>query len=157
MHWIVLIAIFFAGCASKGPEIYTSVRECPLHEPRDLGVYEVELPDYFIDDRFVYKDGTRLGYLSERFAADPEQLFTRCAVRMLGGCLYPWECQKRPRKVVKIEIEDFFYDKRNKQIYISALIDKRRAKVWLPVRGDVITSAMEAFRKLLERQVDLLK
>lgn len=145
------VLLLFAGCGTKelGPYRYVSLERCEVAQPRDLGVEEVELPDYFVDDRFVYKDGEQLGYLEDRIARDPQEFLTRCAAKMLGACGYPWECDKRPQKVVKIRIDEYYYDKERDAVVLVLEADGEMVRVEEPVRGDVITAALRAYKKAI--------
>jgi len=152
MRGVVLAAIlFFAGCSVKepGPYRYVSLEQCEVAQPRDLGIEEVELPDYFVDERFVYKEGTLLGYLPQRIARDPADFLTRCAAKKLGGCAYPWDCDKRPQKVVKIRIDEYYYDKDRGAVVLVLDADAETVRVEEPVRGDVITAALRAYKKAI--------
>jgi hypothetical protein len=152
MRGVVLAALlFFAGCSVKepGPYRYVSLEQCEVAQPRDMGVGEVELPDYFVDRRFVYKEGEGLGYLEDRIARDLQEFLTRCAAKELGGCAYPWECDKKPKKVVKIRIDEYYYDKDRGAVVLVLDADAETVRVEEPVRGDVITAALRAYKKAI--------
>ena len=150
MRFVLFIFLLFGGCAFKDPQFrYISVQECKLAPWSDRGVFEVQLPSYFIDDRFVYKEGHKLGYLQERLARDPQRFLSECAVRELGACLYPWECDARPKQLLHIEIEEFYYDLPKKEVVLIAFVNHRRYEVKEPVKEDVIEAAIKAYKKLL--------
>ena len=150
MRYMTILFLLFSGCALKEPQFrYFSLQECTIAPWSDRGVYEVELPSYFIDDRLVYKKGDKLGYLQEKLARDPQRFLSECAVRELGACLYPWECDKRPKELLHIKIEEFFYDVPRNRVVLVALVNHRRYDIEEPVKKDVIDAAVRAYKKLL--------
>ncbi len=150
MRYLLVVMLLFGGCTLKKPEFrYVSIDHCTLKPWKNRGVFEVELPDYFIDDRFVYKEGERLGYLEQKLARDPQRFLSECAVRELGACLYPWGCDKRPKELYHIQIEEFYYDKDRKRIVLIAVLNYRRYTIVEPLKNDPIKAALKAYKKLL--------
>ena len=150
MYYIVAIVLLFAGCSLKEPQVrYFSIENCHLNEWSQRGVYEVELPSYFDGERFVYKKGNELGYLEQKLAHDPQKFLSECAVRELGACLYPWECDERPKELFHIKIEEFYYDVDRRKIVLVAMVNHRRYKIEEPVSKDVMKAALRAYKKLL--------
>jgi len=125
------------------------LQQCQKTPWKDVGVADVELPDYFIDDRFPYRENGVLGYLEDRLARDPSSFLTSCAAKMLGGCVYPWECRKKPKKIYHIKIEEFYYDRQWSKIVLIAQIDHKEFCIKEKVKSDPLRSALAAYKKLI--------
>lgn len=147
---ILGVVLLFLGCSIKQKEFrYLSLQQCQKAPWKDVGVADVELPDYFIDDRFPYRENGVLGYLEERLARNPSFFLTNCAAKMLGGCAYPWECEKKPKKIYRIKIEEFYYDRQRNKIVLIAQIDHKEFRIEKEVRSDPLHSALIAYKKLI--------
>ncbi|MRI83394.1 MAG: hypothetical protein C6I00_03145 [Nitratiruptor sp.] len=150
---LLFLALLLAGCTIKPsppPTYHLPLARCPQGPTRSLGLYPISLPDYFIDDRFPYKRNGLLGYLRASFAPAPETFATRCALRWLGACLYPWECSSQPKKRLKIEIEEFYYDMDRGEILLQGSINGSPIEIREGVHEDPIEAAFRAYRRLLE-------
>jgi len=152
---LILWLLLLAGCSFRSslPHYPLSLQECPKShgEGRERGIYPVELPDYFIDDRFPYREGEKFGYLPRRFARSLEDFATHCALNYLGGCLYPWECDRQPEERVRIEIEEFYYDKGRKVVILIARVNGREYRIEEKVEEDPLQGALRAYRRLLHQ------
>ena len=147
---LLVMALLFLGCAPKSERFfYVSLQQCRQKPWRDVGVYEVELPDYFTSERLPYRQGEYMGYLERKLARDPALFLSRCAVRELGGCLYPWECDGKPGRIFHIRIEEFYYDKDAGLIRIEAKEGKNFYRIAEPVERDPMEAALRAYRRLL--------
>ena len=147
---LVVCVLFFWGCSIKQENFrYLSLQQCQKTPWKDVGVADVELPDYFIDDRFPYRENGVLGYLEDRLARDPSSFLTSCAAKMLGGCVYPWECRKKPKKIYHIKIEEFYYDRSKDVVILIASEDHKEYLIKKRVNGDPLKSAFDAYKELI--------
>ena len=148
--FLIAALLLAAGCSIKPQSYrYVSLERCHEAPKRDLGLYEIELPDYFIDERLPYKEGERLGYLEQKVAREPREFLSRCAAKALGACLYPWDCEKKPAKILRVRIDEFYFDRAKGEVVIVAAAGGQRYRVAQPVEDDPVAAALRAYRRLL--------
>jgi hypothetical protein len=116
----MLIFLLFTGCAVKDVEVIKDFQCFAESKKSNLGI---EIDFNIITDEILIIDGQKEEF--KRVNPDIDILIKDCLKALTGGCLYPWDCEKRPKRVAKISINALYFDKKSKKYISYFLVDKR--------------------------------
>ncbi|GEM_PF-4451520 len=142
-YFIPLLIIFLGGCSIKSKEYVIPFDDPKPHKiakvTDSIGVYEIILPQYLQTGEIAYAQKGKIRFAKGvYFALDPQEYATKRAIEILKEALddrnvrlYPWDSDRRPSIVIKIEIDEFLPHPLQKivKIKLTYRFDGRSGKV----------------------------
>ncbi|GEM_PF-1887392 len=164
MRWILLVwMLLFAGCATKTYYLpSTPAPKVQHHITCSVGVSDVQLPEYVLVGKLLYKEGSRVGYVEDfAFGEDIERFFTKATIEYLRQALqdpdvmhYPWEVEQKPRLVVRIVVEEFYLDRKDNTLLLRGHIHIGKRLVSFAERQRVQGSITQAIDRLIAKYLE---
>ena len=164
MRWILLVwMLLFAGCATKTYYLpSTPAPKVQHHITCSVGVSDVQLPEYVLVGKLLYKEGNRVGYLEDfAFGEDIERFFTKATIEYLRQALqnedvmhYPWEVEQRPQLVVRIVVEEFYLDRKDNTLLLRGHMHIGKKPIPFAVRQSVENSITQAIDRLIAKYLE---
>ncbi len=161
MRWILLVwVLLLSGCATKtyylpstpAPKIHHKIT-C------SVGVSDVQLPEYVLVGKLLFKEGNRVGYVEDfAFGEDIERFFTKATIDYLRQALqdpevmcYPWEVERRPKLVVRIVVEEFYLDRKEDTLLLRGHLQIDEKSIPFAVHQSVEGSITQAIDRLIAK------
>jgi len=116
----IIVAIFLSACSTKSSYLLPTSNVLHIKTVKtQIGVKEVEVPDYLDGDKILVKDGAKIEEIGSNFAAPPSKLLTQNVIKILKKSLnnpyvflYPWDVKNKKGLIVDIKLDNFLYDSR---------------------------------------------
>ena len=108
-YFLFLVFFLLAGCSVKESNLVLLDSQCRVERVNDdYGVlFEMDVAG---DELPVIGEGESE---YKKVYPDMGDFLKSCIVKYSGACLYPWSCEKKPKKVFEVKIESIFYDKKS--------------------------------------------
>ncbi len=161
MRWVVLVLmLLFAGCGTKSYYFIAPPKPAHVHqEACTIGVTDVQLPEYALVGKLLYRDGVRAGYMEDFiFAQDPQELFTDTTISYLRRAFpkaqvlgYPWDVRSQPDRIVRIVIEEFYYDRARHSLVLQGVVHIGSQRSGFTLHQAVGSSLQTALDRIMAR------
>ena len=113
---LFLLIFFLVGCSTKNYILPSTTTPLIKHKSVQIGVKEVEVPEYLLDNKFIIEDGVEAKELNVVFVESLDRLLTKKTIDILKESLnnpnvflYPWEVKEKKGYIISIKIDDFKY------------------------------------------------
>ena len=156
MRLLVIIFLLFAGCVQK--KIYYTptikMQNCCVRN-FVIGVKDVEVPDYLLQDQIIVKDSKKC-FVDVSFLEDPRESLTDALMQFLQNYFkkakvvnYPWQEDIKAQCIVFLQIKELFIKKDTLFIIAILQIDGKLYSFAISQHMKVLPKALDsAFEKL---------
>jgi len=121
---LLIILIFFAGCANKEYIFIPTNAKCIKKTDITIGINEIQLPYYMNDLEIMQLKKTQLIPTHKYLSKNPTEIIvTKLSNKLCDPniFIYPWGT--KPKYKIDIKIDDFYFQKKsihlNARIYIN--------------------------------------
>ena len=163
MRWLLFVALLLGGCSSKSYLLPAPKEVRPVAKiDKSIGV-TVDVSEYLLLGKVAYKKGNTL-YFDENveLAEDTRSFLRKSLVEYLKKALrdpyvysFPWEVDRMPDCVVRLDVKDMYVDEEKRRGVAHAELEigaeKRNLEIFAPWRQDRISTIYGLYEALLDR------